>query len=396
MLFTNMKKYILILLGILLISSVFAYTTVNTIPKDMTWEQYKQAVEDGNRENIVQTMLTGGILLTGSGYKSCEKTCTSNVIQYECNPCSSGEVSSGCGIFADSIGGGTNYQSATSYCSTPFLKYNWYNKQCYCTSPNPTCSGGASPGTYKCESSTRYLCSSGGVWNVVESCTYGCSGSNCGQQQCQSHASKQCSNGQVYWYNSCNQREEIAIQCNANEKCENAQCVGNCNEGWIGSKTCEGLEVKQQFQLIDCTSEKRTVVVCDVAQNQKCDNGECVSNVCNCPDPTPWSDCLNGKMTRTIYECSASCSSKLEEKPCGCNINDQCDENQVCTEGTCTALKCNSDEVISNHECIKVNPINWWVVIGIIVGGLIIFGILFMLVITVGAMFFKKKKSKNR
>ena len=52
---------------------------------------------------------------------------------------------------------------------------------------------------------------------------YYCSSGHC--TACTSHASSNCTNGDVYWWNSCGQREEIRYDCNSTQTCSNGQCV---------------------------------------------------------------------------------------------------------------------------------------------------------------------------
>jgi hypothetical protein len=52
---------------------------------------------------------------------------------------------------------------------------------------------------------------------------YYCSAGHC--TACTTHATSNCSNGDVYWWNSCGQRETIRYDCNSTQTCTNGACV---------------------------------------------------------------------------------------------------------------------------------------------------------------------------
>lgn len=90
--------------------------------------------------------------------------------------------------------------------------------------------------TLSCEPKTcvvlgDYRC---GIWDDGCGSTIGCgvcaSGETCSNGQCvsncASHMSKKCVDGNLYWYNSCGHKEELAQLCETKGKiCQNGQCI---------------------------------------------------------------------------------------------------------------------------------------------------------------------------
>jgi len=362
------KQYYVIAIcitALLLLSLVNASTKVTTVPSDMTTEQFKKLIEDANAGNFLQQASTG------SSWKTCERYCDAQVLAGDCNPCSSGQTQSNCVVCGDSQSC-SSWSSGSAYCNDWTKQYTYYNKQCYCTTPNKQCSGGYDPGARKCQGSDVMTCSIDGIWEHTQSCTYGCESGSCKSQNCQSHDHSQCSGNNVYWYNSCGQQEDISEECASNEKCQNGACIKDCDAGFIGSKSCVGLEVKQQYQSADCSTELRTVQVCDIA-TQLCQDGNCNTKQCSCNQPSEWSSCANSKMTRTNYRCTTSgtCEQFTEEQACSCTNDNQCENDEYCSSNACVPLSCDSaTQSVGVHKCIpKGGEYNW---VAILITGFIV------------------------
>jgi len=135
---------------------------------------------------------------------------------------------------------------------------------------------------------TRTICGS----NIdCGNCTggYSCAvNGTCIEGICSSHASFNCSGGDVYWWNSCGQIEEIRYDCNSTQTCTNGQCVNNCiancvekecgDDGCGGScGTCSGSEVCNAGQC-EATTYLRTFYI----SNSGNDNNDGLS------ESTPW------------------------------------------------------------------------------------------------------------
>jgi lysophospholipase L1-like esterase len=61
-----------------------------------------------------------------------------------------------------------------------------------------------------------------------------CSSGKCASN-CTARSAKKCDSGNLYWYNSCNTKEELAENCGSDEVVDNYQCSGN----WIQKETIQ-------------------------------------------------------------------------------------------------------------------------------------------------------------
>jgi len=124
------------------------------------------------------------------------------------------------------------------YRSSTYLFYLAYKQNMVCVPK--TC---AMLGNYRC-----------GSWDDGCGNTLNCgacaSGKTCSAGQCVSNcsgrASKKCADGNLYWYNSCNTKEELAQSCVAEKKtCQNGACVISGGGSGGGGGIVEPEEPKQ-------------------------------------------------------------------------------------------------------------------------------------------------------
>jgi hypothetical protein len=95
-----------------------------------------------------------------------------------------------------------------------------------------------------------------------------CSNGKC-VTNCASHASKKCDGGNLYWYNSCNAKEELAQNCGVNVQTSNYRCSGNIIQREAITKGCLNNA---------CTSQSAWSNLNDCASDGKiCSNGVCVA-----------------------------------------------------------------------------------------------------------------------
>lgn len=91
---------------------------------------------------------------------------------------------------------------------------------------------------------------------------------------CESHNSYKCYNGDVYWYNSCDEREGIRYNCNSTQTCLNGECVENVeNCTTHASSNCSGGEV---YWWNSCGEREEIRYNCN--STQTCSNGQCINN----------------------------------------------------------------------------------------------------------------------
>jgi len=144
------------------------------------------------------------------------------------------------------------------------------------------------------------------------------------------------------------------------------------------------------------TTEIRTVETCQ----HGCENSQCKNPQCpTCSTPTAWSQCSEGKMFRTNYECDSTtnyeCRSFTEEQSCECGTSGQCQYDEICESNVCVTLECEKNEIADSHKCIeKSSPI---LLISIIIGSIVLILVIVLVIIMVklkgGA---RKKYGKNK
>jgi len=193
---------------------------------------------------------------------------------------------------------------------------------------------------------------------LVETCENNCESGVCVGPECLSHSYKQCSNGDVYWYDSCNVIEEIFDNCGVNEECSNAECVESCIPGYVGAKSCSENNVIQNYQYEDCSTTSEIIQTCGI---DTCEDGVCVSAACPLKPswaiPGEWSICENDQMNRINYQCNIVTNFEwgqyTETQSCECSINEQCADDEICTDYNCELLDCEEGEIAQNHECVE-------------------------------------------
>ena len=79
-------------------------------------------------------------------------------------------------------------------------------------------------------------------------CPHGCEGGQCKSETCTPHDSKKCYNNDVYWYDSCDSREEKQEECGA-LGCENGQCKEDTAQVVSFISDLEGKEISGTFNL---------------------------------------------------------------------------------------------------------------------------------------------------
>lgn len=392
----NYKKFgsiavLLILLVSLMASFISSYQEVTTIPDGMSQQDFMNLISS---ENSPQGLLS--IFLYHNWY-----ACGSFEFPYstsECNPCPSGSIASNCVYSCYNGGDQISKQGCTSMstCSSPFVCGSSNGaKACYCSQPVVQCSGGYDIGERKCSGDVLMECKSGGVFSVVEDCDYGCSGSRCQEQSCFSQDSYKCSGGDVYWYNSCGQKEGIKTDCSSGEECQTNKCVQVCQQGFVGDKTCVGSKLFQNYLKTDCSSEQREIESCTYG----CSFGSCNQEpepTCsdNKPTPSDWSICMSEKKTRTNYKCDSSTdyewNSFTESQDCECSVDSQCEEYQSCENEVCLNLECDEGEIAQGNKCISAKP-NYLVILSII-----LVPVLFLLFFLVLFLFIRRRTNVQR
>ena len=177
---------------------------------------------------------------------SIERTCSSGVCISQCSPnCNNKECGdNGCG-------------GSCGSCST-----------------GRTCSSGVCVST--CTSSCQslgYQCGSQWICGSYLNCGTCSSGQTCSNgictTACTSHYEKRCYSDDVYWYNSCGNREGREENCDSDERCHDGECERDCKNK--DEKECYNGDV---WWYDSCGDRYRKYDDC--GDTEKCYDGECV------------------------------------------------------------------------------------------------------------------------
>jgi C1A family cysteine protease len=202
-----------------------------------------------------------------------------------------------------------------------------------------------------CESNSYKQCYNGSVYNfnscdqmgnIAQRCDDGCENTSSTNAQCVSncisHSTQKCYDNNIYWYNSCGERESLALTCTDNKTCNDlgdgaVECKSTCTTKSI--QKC----VDNNIYWYDSCGVRELLV-------ERCDFGVCTT-------------------TETGAYCDDSNVDACANVNCPVNSNCQVSENNetacYCNQGyhvNDTATACDADEVVVDL-CANVNcPIN--------------------------------------
>lgn len=158
---------------------------------------------------------------------------------------------------------------------------------------------------------------------------------------------QKCYNGDVYYYDCCDTKQQIADDCSAIESCLNAECIEqteehSCTFGFIGTKFCSDGNIVQSFNEDDCTQIEKVIEICDFG----CLNAECQTSeggldpVCMCSgEEIDTHTCADGEVIK-YAECDgcnwiSTGNICPEEMPSSCSTDTDCSDGDVCLDGNC-------------------------------------------------------------
>jgi len=148
----------------------------------------------------------------------------------------------------------------------------------------------------ECDSHHTYICYNENVWwydscenkeEIKAECVYGCENGECVQQNCTIHANYTCNEneGMIYWYDSCGYMEEVKDQCNG-YGCINLICLTQCNDTeemgdyYVQGTVTDGLGEEWQDYCVSNTSIME--YTCGLAEmvNENPYDCECLEGAC--------------------------------------------------------------------------------------------------------------------
>ena len=177
--------------------------------------------------------------------------------------------------------------------------------------------------------------SCGNKGGIAEKCDDGkaCTTDSCANGQCQhqvaSHASRQCSDGDAWWFDACGNKEDKAEECDDGKACTTDSCAnGSC-------------------QHVAMPHDHEACVGNDLWWHDSCDNPEGLSQSCDDGNPCTDDTCQG-----------SACYHKPNTAPC--DDSDPCTETDRCQSGACVGvpIQCPSDlcndGVCQAGMCVKV------------------------------------------
>ncbi|MGY4884083.1 MAG: hypothetical protein ACP5NZ_00710 [Nanobdellota archaeon] len=216
--------------------------------------------------------------------------CTEVDCEDQCSPnereCTSSTQYRSCVIGSDSC-----YRWGTaSNCPTSAPSCNTNTGQCY--TPSNECQNDCTPGEKYCTTNTQYRtcvqyydsdsCYEWGNVNTCPtdqpSCNGGTGGCYTPGTGCSSHEYSYCSEGDIYWYNSCDEREGVRTYCDygcSGESCNSAPGPGCSNECESDDRECSGSGYRTcgNYDTSDSCLEWSSVTACA----NGCSGGYCNS-----------------------------------------------------------------------------------------------------------------------
>ncbi|HOX30398.1 MAG TPA: hypothetical protein P5080_05590 [Candidatus Paceibacterota bacterium] len=283
-----------------------------------------------------------GKICSGDGICGCsshaKKECVGNDLYWHDSCNNPQELAEDCG---------ENQENQDKRCSGDFIQHEkisrgCFNQQCYetaewvsehnCVEDNKKCDGGQCvincadqciTGIRRCangkvETCGNYDGDSCAEWGNAQNCASGRSCVGAGECGCIDHAAKRCNGSDLYWYDSCNNRQELAEDCGEEKMYDNYRCSGN----WIQQKRIKrGCSNQQCYSITDWVNQEN----CD-NNDKRCDDGECVETCVN--------HCAYG--TKRCFD--------DEVETCGNYDGDACTEWGG-------AVKCSADKVCVDGKC---------------------------------------------
>ena len=269
----------------------------------------------------------------GPSYSQCKFSCVQT-----CTPVNGDWCESSCGEWSScsaSCGGGTQSRTCVRSCDCPTPSCGGS----YCSGSSTTvetqsCNTQAcctSHASYSCYNNNIYWYDSCGNREELKSpCTCGCSGTTCTSPCCTSHASYSCNDNDVYWYNSCGTREEIKQECGVNScdawggnYCKNGSAYHSrtCYNKGCSLGSCYSTPYTEEALVSQCSLGCSAGVCCTSSASYSCYKGDIY-----------WYDSCGKLQNETKEQCACGCEGA---SCCGCNVSASCYNSKVYWLNSC-------------------------------------------------------------
>ena len=133
-----------------------------------------------------------------------------------------------------------------------------------------------------------------------ESCQYSdcCGSMMCNDYNecvCKSHAKKDCSSNDVYWFDGCGNKEEKYEDCSYNEVCESGKCNSTCE--CTSGPCCDGCDFESNWTECDDLVQYDCTTSCGGEVERKFGTQYCSGSSSSCNGSTDW------ESWKTFMEC---------------------------------------------------------------------------------------------
>ncbi len=221
-----------------------------------------------------------------------------------------------------------------------------------------------------CGNNLYWYDSCGNKEDMFQDCgAAGCSNAACLPPPCISHDHKACVGSSVYWFDSCGNQQEIFQACASNQTCQSGQCVSvvcssnsDCGtDGYIDGTFCQGGDVYQTYKTYTCNNAGTAYSSCsnstsarlvqDCGLNQTCSNGSCGSNCAY----HSYQQCSGNNLY--WYDSCGNQQDLIQYCPNGCSGN-SCNSQQYITVQTNSATNISSNQATLNGYLSGYNSYN--------------------------------------
>ena len=192
-----------------------------------------------------------------------------------------------------------------------------------------------------------------------------------GDCECTSHASQACNSGDVYWFDSCGAREEVAATCTDVEVCSDGACIcvtqttQQCDDGDVYYYDSCGVRGEVAVDCIDgqvCTGAE---CACELEASQACDGdhiyfydscGNQGEVAIACPDGAVCADNTCVCEANTDLVCVGDVVYHYDACGVQGEVADICLGGAVCTDGACiceanVSQACDDNDVYYYDAC---------------------------------------------
>ncbi len=241
----------------------------------------------------------------------------------------------------------------------------------------------------QCNENSYKQCSNGSVYwydscgekgSIVENCSGSCKNigvdnASC-VSNCESHSTQKCYDNGIYWYNSCGEKESLALdcgakvcddsietpQCKATNLCENVNCPSNseCKVSSTNETACYCIAGYH-------VNSDSTACEADETQIDPCESVNCPRNS-TCKNNNGDASCYCDEGYHVNNDASGCEADETQTDPCesvNCPSNSTCQVNNneagcYCNEGYYVENGACTKDVFVPEVCVGINCEQWY------------------------------------